>query len=58
MFGVATLQAQIYPRTAAILLMIGAVISFVPLPGTGFVLIVAIAWLGFALFAGRGGATF
>jgi hypothetical protein len=35
--------------------MIGAVVSFLPLPGTELVLIVAIVWLGFALFAGRGG---
>jgi hypothetical protein len=56
LFGVAMLRARIYPRIAAILLMIGAVVSFLPLPGTELVLIVAIAWLGFALFAGRGGA--
>lgn len=56
LFGLATLRARIYPRTAAILLMIGAIISFFPLPGTELVLIVAIAWLGFALFTGTGGA--
>jgi hypothetical protein len=56
LFGVAMLRARIYPRIAAILLMIGAVVSFLPLPRTELVLIVAIAWLGFALFAGRGGA--
>lgn len=55
LFGVATLRARIYPRIATILLMIGALVSFLPLPGTELVLIVAIAWLGFDLFTGRGG---
>lgn len=57
LFGLATLRAGIYPRAAAITLLIGAV----PLPALfGFVGLVddiirrvAVAWLGFALFTGR-----
>jgi hypothetical protein len=54
LFGVATLRARTYPRIAAILLIVGAVITFVPIPGTGVVLGLAVAWLGFVLFMGRG----
>jgi hypothetical protein len=54
LFGVVTLRAGVYPRAAAILLMVGAVISFVPLLLTEVILAVAIAWLGFELLTGRG----
>ena len=52
-FGVATLRARVYPRWAAILLIVGAVLSFTPLPLSGMVLSVAVAWLGFILFTER-----
>lgn len=54
LFGVATLRARVYPRAAAILLIVGALLGFLPFPGTELVLAVAIAWLGFVLFTGRG----
>ena len=54
LFGVATLRARVYPRPAAVLLVVGAVVSFAPIPLSGIVLSVAVAWLGFALFTGRG----
>lgn len=54
LFGVATLRARVYPRPAAALLIVGAVLSFAPIPLSGLVLSVAVAWLGFALFTGRG----
>ena len=54
LFGIATLLARVYPRIPAILLMIGAAITVLPLPFTGVVLAIAVAWLGFALFTGRG----
>ena len=54
LFGVATLSARIYPRWAAVLLIVGAAVSFVPIPLSGIVLSVAVAWLGFVLFTGRG----
>lgn len=53
LFGVATLRARVYPRWAAVLLIIGAVVSFVPIPLSGIVFSVAVAWLGFILFTGR-----
>jgi hypothetical protein len=55
--GAAALRARFYPRVAAILLMIGALLILVPLPGTAVVFAVAIAWLGFTLFTGRGAST-
>jgi hypothetical protein len=45
-FGIATLRAGHYPRTAAILLIIGAVTNLFPLPFTGFVFALALAWMG------------
>ncbi len=54
LFGVATLRARVYPRPAAALLIVGAVASLVPIPLSGVVLSVAVAWLGLMLFTGRG----
>ena len=54
LFGVASLRAGIYPRAAAILLMVGAVIAGLPIPLTEIVLYVGVAWLGFVLFTERG----
>ncbi len=53
LFAVGTLRARIFPRAAAILLIVGAVAIVVPLPFTTVVFAVAVAWLGFALFTGR-----
>lgn len=52
LFGAATLRARAYPRWAAVLLMVGGVVAFVPVPLAGIVFSVAVAWLGFVLFAG------
>ena len=52
--GAATLRGRIYPRPAAIVLMIGALISAIPKPAVEVVLMIAIAWLGF-LQKGCGG---
>ncbi len=54
LFGLATLRARVYPRVAAVLLMVGAVLAFFPLSLSTVVFGVAIAWLGFVLFTGRG----
>lgn len=54
LFGIAALRARVYPRAAAIALMVGAVISFLPIPASGIVLDVVVAWLGFTLFTGTG----
>ena len=56
-FGVATLLARVYPRIAAIVLIIGAVLAILPLPFTTIVLAIAVAWLGFALITGREAST-
>ena len=52
-FGIATLRGRGFPRPAAILLIVGAVVTILPLPFTIVVFAVAVAWLGFALFTGR-----
>lgn len=49
LFGIATLRARVYPRAAAILLIIGTVFTFVPVPAATVVLDVAVAWLGLSL---------
>jgi hypothetical protein len=52
LFGAGTLRARTYPRWAAVLLMVGGVVAFVPIPLAGIIFSVAIAWLGLVLFAG------
>ena len=54
LFGVATLRARVYPRAAALVLIVGAVLAFFPLPFSTVVFAVAAAWMGFALLTGRG----
>lgn len=73
LFGIASLQARIYPRTAVVLLIIGTVVGVVfdyllAVPavgnsgstlmfageGTEIIRNVAVAWLGYVLFSGRG----
>jgi hypothetical protein len=46
LFGASMLRARVYPRVAAILLIIGALLLIVPLPATGLVLEAALIWLG------------
>lgn len=53
LFGVAALRARVYPRWAALLLIVGAVLSFLPLPLSTAPFGVAVAWLGLILFTGR-----
>ena len=53
LFAVGTLRARVFPRAAAILLIVGAVVVVLPLPFTTIVFAVALAWLGLALFMGR-----
>jgi hypothetical protein len=56
LLGIATLRGRVFPRWAAILLIVGAVLSFLPLAVSGIVLAVAVAWLGLHLFTGRDAA--
>jgi hypothetical protein len=51
LFGLSSFRARVYPRAAAAVLMVGAALTFVPLPIAGVVLGVAIAWLGLSLFS-------
>lgn len=52
-FGVATYRAGIFPRRASLVLVIGALLLFVPVQGIPVVFQLAVAWLGFLLFTGR-----
>ena len=51
LFGLVSLRAGVYPRAAAVVLMIGAALTFAPLPGGQVVFEVAVAWLGLTLFS-------
>ncbi len=53
LFGVATLRAGLYPRAAAALLIVGALILLLPLPLSGVIFAGAVAWMGYVLFGGR-----
>jgi uncharacterized membrane protein len=57
LFGAATLRARVYPRWAAVLLIVGVVISFFPIPLSGVVFSAAVVWMGFVLFTRRGETT-
>lgn len=55
LFGVASLRAKVFPRGAAILLIVGAVLFFVlqmfDLPFWSVLLGIALAWIGYALWS-------
>lgn len=53
LFGVATLRTRIFPRWAVILLIVGAVLSILPVPSRALILEVAVAILGFTLLSER-----
>lgn len=53
-FGVNAWRARVYSRAAAMVLMVGALLAVIPVPLSGIVLDVAVAWLGLILFTGRG----
>lgn len=48
-FGIATLRARIFPRWMAVLLTVGALIAFLPLPSRSLILVVAVAVMGVRL---------
>lgn len=58
LFAIATLRARVFPRLAGVLLLAGALVSFVPLfvqvPATGLLLSVAIVVFGFFLWRRHG----
>ena len=49
LFGLATLRARVFPRVAAVVLIVGALLTFAPLPATTVVIDVAVAWLGLSV---------
>jgi hypothetical protein len=49
LFGASTLRTGLYPRQASALLMIGAVLTWLPLPLSGVPFSAAVTWLGYAL---------
>jgi hypothetical protein len=53
LLGAAFLRSSVYPRPAALLLMIGAVLALYPHPITNLVFSAAIAWLGLGLLLRR-----
>lgn len=53
LFGVATYRASVFPRWAAVGLVVGAVLLLVPIPGIPIVFQLAVASMGFLLFSGR-----
>ena len=52
LFGIALLLARSYPRWVAVVLIVAALIQFLPFPGTGLVFGVAVALVGFFALAG------
>jgi hypothetical protein len=55
LFGVAILRARAYPSAAAATLTLGAVLAWLPLPLTGVLFGVGVAWVGWYLYsAGTG----
>lgn len=57
LLGAAFLRSSVYPRPAALLLMIGAVLALYPHPITDLVFSAAIAWLGLGLLLRRGASS-
>lgn len=52
LFGVGALLSRTYPRWVAIVLIVAALIQFLPFPGTGLAFGVAVALVGFFSLAG------
>lgn len=54
LFGLAILRARVYPRVVAVLLMVGAVLAFLPLPFSTIPFGVAVSWMGLNLLSDKG----
>lgn len=52
LFGVSALRVRIYPRWTAIMLIIAAVLLFLPIPASGLLFGVTVALLGFFALSG------
>jgi hypothetical protein len=53
LFGVAAFRTRAYPRAAAALLAVGALLTFVSVPFTSVVFAMAVAWMGLSLLPGK-----
>jgi hypothetical protein len=53
LFGWSTLRTGLYPRLASVLLIIGAALTWLPLPLSGVPFSAAVTWMGYALFSGK-----
>lgn len=53
LFGVATLRAGVFPRLATIVLIVRAVVTFLPFAPSTLIIDVAVAWMGYLTLAGR-----
>jgi hypothetical protein len=49
LFGIATLRTEVFPRWAVILLIVGAIVTVLPLPSRTLLLGIAVACLGYVL---------
>jgi hypothetical protein len=49
LFGLAVLRTDCYPRLAVALLIVGAALTWLPLPLSGVPFSVAVVWMGYAL---------
>lgn len=54
LLGGGVLRTCMYPRGAAVLLMVGSVLVFFPFPFTVIPFGLAVAWMGLSLLSGRG----
>lgn len=54
LFGVATLRAGVFPRVTAVVLIVGAIVTFLPFAPSTLIIDVAVAWMGYLVLAGRG----
>lgn len=52
-FGIATYRAEVFPRLAAIVLTVGALLLFIPIDLIAIVFQMGVAWLGFLVVTGR-----
>jgi hypothetical protein len=53
LLGAAFLRSSVYPRPAALLLMVGALVTLYPHPISNIVFSAAVAWLGLNLLLRR-----
>lgn len=53
LFGLATFRARVFPRAAAAVLTLGALVSFAPFAGVTLLLDAALIWIGYSLYSER-----